>query len=246
MTVPRAVFLGCLLSVTLVFPSGKTRAADTAPPKAVVWIEPIVDSGGADQKMGDGETLARRFTKGFSVALESEAKERFAVRIASRSPALTGVRFVLRGGLSRVQGEENVPYVCIVRLFEESVSPDGKRKTRRLVGQWAGTARGLRDLTGNLSRDPRVHVLGLAGELSRRISNATLRRIDPAVPVTPPSPFANGEDAPAVLVLEGGMAAAPPTKVGSGPLTPVNGGTRGTRYKARARLLSSCPPVYGG
>ena len=41
---------------------------------------------------------------------------------------------------------------------------------RYLVGQWAGTARGLRDLTGNIGKDAGVSTLGLAGELASRIA----------------------------------------------------------------------------
>lgn len=234
MRVLRAAGIGCLLAAACTISCGIVQASDPVPPKAVVWIEPIADSGGADQKMGDGETLARRFTKGLRAALEGEAKERFEVRVVTKSalppvaaPDVPTVRFVLRGGLSRAQSEpesrDPPPYLCIVRLFQESIPVTGAKPTRRLIGQWAGTARGLRDLTGNLARDPRVHVLGLAGELSRRISIATLRFADPATAaVSPPavSPGGdNGNGPPAVLVLDGGTAAAPSVTLKPPPAT---------------------------
>lgn len=214
----------CVVAATFAVSSKPVGASESTVPsaapivpitaKAVVWIEPIGDSGGAGQKTGEDETLARRFTRGLRTALEGEAKERFEVRITPRPSAPMGtpeVRFVLRGGLSRVQDEEDQdaagdhPYLCIVRLFQESIPARGGKPTRRLVGQWAGTARGLRDLTGNLNRDPRVHILGLAGELSRRVSQTTLRKIEPSAPVPPPLPVSAGDtdSPPAVLVLEG-------------------------------------------
>lgn len=228
MRVLRVAWIGCLLAASCTIPQGIVQASDPVPPKAVIWIESIADSGGADQKMGDGDTLARRFTRGLRAALEGEAKERFDVRIAAHSvPASPpAVRFVLRGGLSRIQGmgaaSSDQPYLCIVRLFQESTTAVGAKPTRRLVGQWAGTARGLRDLTGNLARDPHVHVLGLAGELSRRISIATLRLADSvATTVLPPSPSLSGDNSPpAVLILEGGTA-APSTPPPSTPPPPT-------------------------
>ncbi len=204
-----AVYL-CVLSMV----SGAVRASEpTTTPKAIVWIEPIGDSGGAGQAKGDNETLARRFTRGLRTALEGEAKERFEVRITPRPASSVGpaVRFVLRGGLSRVQEEDapdsagDQPYLCIVRLFQETVSAADGKPTRRLIGQWAGTARGLRDLTGNLNRDPRVHILGLAGELSRRVIQTAWRKIEPSAPVSSPLRVSAGDtdSPPAVLMFEG-------------------------------------------
>jgi hypothetical protein len=221
MTLLRVAAVWYLLAAALVIPSGVTRAAEPVISKPVILLETMVDSGGAEQKMPGGETLARRFTGGLRAALEGAAGEHFTVRVSGRSesPVPSAVRFVLRGGLSRVQGEDEAspdqPYLCIVRLFQETFSADGSRKKRRLVGQWAGTARGLRDLTGNLSRDPRVHVLGLAGELSRRICMAVQRSLDSKTPVPQPAaPSLGGGDLPAVLILEGGPvlpAASHPT-----------------------------------
>ena len=225
----RVAWIACLFVSAFAIASPVAKADNPVPPKAVVWIEPIADSGGAGEKMSDNETLARRFTKGLRVALEGEARERFDVRIAARSvPASSpAVRFVLRGGLSRVQGVGEVssdqPFLCIVRLFREIPLTVGGKPTRRLVGQWAGTARGLRDLTGNLARDPRVHALGLAGELSRRITAAALRIATPTAAVTPPrapSPGSDNDGPPAVLVLEGGIAAALSPSPSSEP-TPI-------------------------
>ncbi|MES2461791.1 MAG: hypothetical protein V4671_14500 [Armatimonadota bacterium] len=211
MTLQRAAFVWCLFSAALLIPTGMTWAAEPVIPKPVILLEPIVDSGGVEQKMAGGETLARRFTGGLRAALEGESGERFTVRVSGRTDAAAPsvVRFVLRGGLSRVQGEDEAspdqPYLCIIRLFQETVSADGGRKKRRLVGQWAGTARGLRDLTGNLTRDPRVHVLGLAGEFAERISRAAQRSLDPRTPVRPPTAANPGAgELPAVLLLEGG------------------------------------------
>ena len=212
----RTAWVGGLLVSAFVISSPIAKADSPTVPKVAVWIEPIADSGGAGEKMSDGETLARRFTKGLRAALEGEARERFDVRIAARSdPAASPtVRFVLRGGLSRVQGvgeaSSDQPYLCIVRLFQETTPAVGAKTTRRLVGQWAGTARGLRDLTGNLARDPRVHALGLAGELSRRVTGVLMRMVDPSAKIVAPAPASGGDGPPAVLVLDGGATVPVP------------------------------------
>ncbi len=72
--------------------------------------------------------------------------------------------YALEGDLSYAAGatEESGRYLLVARLLR-----DGRPSA--LIGQWAGSAASLRYLTANLRNDPRVHTLGLIGEIGSRV-----------------------------------------------------------------------------
>ena len=102
-------------------------------------------------------------------------------------------RYTLEGDLTFANGadDQNARFLLVLRLFRE-VTP------RTLIGQWAGTADSLRSLTVNLRHDPRIHTLGLIGEMGTRIAaclnadtasvNAQWTRMLPQLSI-PSSPF---------------------------------------------------------
>lgn len=125
-----------------------------------VRVAPLKATGGAIGKGPDNKPIEERFTTALQKLLTESAKGKFGTNgTASNSD------FVVEGELSALQTAKNTAggYLCTVRLFQTGKSG------RRLVGQWAGTAKTVRDLTGNITKDKSISSLGLAGELATRI-----------------------------------------------------------------------------
>jgi hypothetical protein len=157
-----AVTVFCALPVRAQTPAAK-------PGLPTLHIGPLVNKGGAGVVDPDGTPLYTGFARALALALKAEGEAAplpFTVETPRAAPVkLAPVpRFRLEGELS-VSGTEG-PYLCVLRLVDTA----GKG---RVAAQWAGVAQTLRDLTGNLSRDSRVHSLGLAGEFARRVTGAT-------------------------------------------------------------------------
>lgn len=125
-------------------------------------LRPLRDAGGVDH------ALPARLTTALAQFLRDHGGQTLRVETAER-PASGGerdpaARYVLEGDLSFASGlgEDSGRYLLVVRLLREG-------RTHVLIGQWAGSASSLRSLTANLRRDPRVHTLGLIGEIGSRI-----------------------------------------------------------------------------
>lgn len=144
---------------TGVFHPRTVRAAE-APGGISVRIAPLKDAGGAIGAGPDGKPMEERFTQALQKLLAEYAKGRFSTAGGKDSD------FLVEGELSALQTTKNTPagYLCTVRLTQTT------RTGKRLIGQWAGTAKTIRDLTGNLTKDDRVSNLGLAGEFATRIA----------------------------------------------------------------------------
>ena len=134
----------------------RARAQETT-----LTVRPLRDGGGLERG------LNVRLTTALARFLTDHAAK--SVRVSSEnnsppSPKAVAARYTLEGDLTFTNGadEQNSRFLLVTRLFRETTP-------KVLVGQWAGTADSLRSLTVNLRRDPRVHALGLVGELGSRI-----------------------------------------------------------------------------
>ena len=150
---------------------GASRAVlGSTPPDASLVVAPLRDAGGlmGEEQMG----LPGRLSQAFGKYLSRVASGQFQVVPSSRE--MTGEtgdsrHYVLEGALSRLQTGSPLGegYLCVVRLLEVG-------NLRLLIGHWAATANTMRDLTGNLTCDPRVDPQGLVGELGRRVADAVV------------------------------------------------------------------------
>ncbi len=161
-----------ILAMGLFIGLGSAALADGAAPLAVV-VTPLRDAGGLSERGPDGRPLNLRYTDALFSYLSEPARGRLlVVRHASEVKAPAQV-FTLEGDLSHVESDDLAggPYLCTLRLFREASPehPDHAQQPRRIVNQWAGWARTLRHLTGNLNRDQRVDQEGLLGELGKRV-----------------------------------------------------------------------------
>jgi hypothetical protein len=157
------------LASGLAEPGRCSRAGDVPGPGITLFVKPLRDAGGLTQKGPDGRPLNVRYTAAIRSYLADMANGRFAVveRPGKGGEEPGALRLTLEGELSGTEadGPSGGSYLCSLRLFQEG-------KPRRLVAQWSGGAATLRDLTGNLRRDPRIHPQGLLGEMGTRILRA--------------------------------------------------------------------------
>lgn len=125
---------------------------------ASIAVQPLRDAGGAGEKGPDGASLNVRLTRGLEAYLGEAARGRLRLVPASAQPD-----FSAQGEISKPDTAPAGagPYLLVLRLFREG-------KSRQLIGQWAGVADTVRDLSGNILRDPRVDPNGLTGELCKR------------------------------------------------------------------------------
>jgi len=167
-------------------PSGGFAPVPVAP-VAPLWVSVTVrtmrDNGGLPTPIQGDAPLNVRLTKALTTFLRDSVPNRpFDVLTTGAKgqavPVAPVRRFTLEGDLTGAnlppQSRLGLPesdgsgYLCIARLYEEADKT--RRRRRRLIGQWAGTADTLRYLSGNLGRDTRVSPLGLVGEMGGRIA----------------------------------------------------------------------------
>jgi hypothetical protein len=142
-------------------------AAAQAPDTPILTINRLKYAGGPVEKGPDGRTLDARLTEALQQYLSEVAGNHFHVAGTSKSPR-SKVRLTLEGELSRVGpggSETEGSFLCVLRLYREG-------NPRLIIGQWAGTAQTLRELTGNIRQDKRFDKMGLMGELSKRVAAA--------------------------------------------------------------------------
>ncbi len=169
---PTVIMAWAMLGVVVAF-AASGRFASAA---VDVRIAPLKATGGAIGKGPDNKPIEERFTTALQKLLAESAKGRFGTSGTTKDSD-----FVVEGELSALQTAKNTAggYLCTVRLFQTGKSG------RRLVGQWAGTAKTVRDLTGNITKDKSISNLGLAGELASRIGAVVSASMGTAAGETP-------------------------------------------------------------
>ena len=157
----RAVCAGRLLLIG-VGGAGIGGAAFAAPP--LLTVKPLRDAGGTLPKANNEPPLNARYAQALRGRIKDEAKQALLVAGIDPESKAETTRYTVEGDLSRADGtsENTGAYLCVLRVYREG-------KSRRLLLQLAGTANTLRDLSGNLRRDPNVNVNGLAGAFAARI-----------------------------------------------------------------------------
>lgn len=152
-------FLGHSL-LTLLFALASLTAYGA--PGIALRVRPLRPAGGVERDLPARLTTAlTRFLHDHaetSLRIESPARPEQA---ATRDTLL---RYNLEGDLSYASGPNDAGgrYLLVARLTREG-------RPAALIGQWAGSADTLRYLTANLRNDPRVHTLGLIGEIGSRV-----------------------------------------------------------------------------
>jgi len=154
----RAVVWGTFALLLWLTSMGSAQAAPFS-----LRVRPLHDAGGliAHELPGRLTTALNRFLHDHAdPTLQVETTERFDQSTARKAT----VHYTLEGDLSYASGanEESGRYLLVARLLRDGRSP-------ALIGQWAGTSSSLRYLTANLRNDPRVHTLGLIGEIGSRV-----------------------------------------------------------------------------
>jgi len=129
-----------------------------------VTLRPIRDRGGIERG------LNIRLTQAFEKFLKEHSTFPFRVEVSEKRVNDTSFphsQYVLTGEISFSNGQSEAQgrYLLTVRLFRGD-------KTRRIIGQWAGTADSFRYLTANLRNAPHVHTYGLIGEMGSRVISA--------------------------------------------------------------------------
>ena len=152
---------GGLLILLLWLPSVFGRAA----PSVALRVRPLHAAGGEG---GVERELPTRLTTALGKFLRDHAEPTVHIEMANLSEQGAGhdvvLRYALEGDLSYASGldAESGRYLLVTRLIREG-------RPSALIGQWAGSASSLRSLTANLRSDPRVHTLGLIGEIGSRV-----------------------------------------------------------------------------
>ena len=152
-------FVGLLWSVAI---------AAQAAPLAALRVRPLHAAGGEG---GVERELPARLTTAMGKFLRDHADPALRIETAERAELSAGragvSRYTLEGDLSYASGPdaESGRYLLVARLTREGMPS-------ALIGQWAGSASSLRYLTANLRSDPRVHTLGLIGEIGSRVLTA--------------------------------------------------------------------------
>ena len=130
---------------------------------AVLRVRPLRDAGGEAVR-----ELPARLTTALTRFLRDHADPTLRIVTAERSEQegerAPAARYALEGELSYASGadEESGRYLLVARLVRAG-------RPSALIGQWAGSSSSLRCLTANLRNDPRVHTLGLIGEIGSRV-----------------------------------------------------------------------------
>jgi hypothetical protein len=136
-----------------------------AAPSATLRVRPLHAAGGEG---GVERELPMRLTTALRKFLRDHAEPTVHIEMANLSEQAAArevvARYALEGDLSYASGPdgESGRYLLVTRLIREG-------RPSALIGQWAGSASSLRYLTANLRRDPRVHPLGLIGEIGSRV-----------------------------------------------------------------------------
>lgn len=135
-----------------------------------VILRPLRDRGGIERG------LNKRLTQAFEKFLKEHSSFPFGVEVSEKKVEDVSVpasQYVLTGEVSFSSGQSEAQgrYLLTVRLFRGD-------KTRRIIGQWAGTANSFRYLTANLRNAPNVHTYGLIGEMGSRVISALKTDLD--------------------------------------------------------------------
>lgn len=149
-------------------------AGHASSPLAALRVRPLRAAGGEG---GVERELPARLTTALAHFLRDHADPWLKVETTDRSEqsaeTVPAVRYTLESDLSYASGpnEESGRYLLVTRLIRQG-------RPSALLGQWAGSASSLRYLTANLRGDPRVHTLGLVGEIGSRVLAAVAADAD--------------------------------------------------------------------
>ena len=123
----------------------------------VLQIPAFRDRGGLPRE-GRDRDQHKQFTRSLVLNCEREARGRFALQEANGAESV----YVLEGELSRTEtGKHEGAYLCIARLRE--------KQSKKIVAQWAGSAKNLRYLYSNLTNTLGLSEFGLVGELTKQV-----------------------------------------------------------------------------
>ena len=153
----------CMLTALLAWAASSPCHA--APPPITLNVRTLRAAGG---ESGVELKLPARLTAALTQFLRDHADASLRVETPDRAvqtgERLPATRYTLESDLSYAsgQGEESGRYLLVTRLIRQG-------RPSALICQWAGSASSLRYLTANLRNDPRVHTLGLIGEIGSRV-----------------------------------------------------------------------------
>ena len=160
-----AALLGTGLSARAAAQSGKPGVPDIS-----IRVETFKDMGGAEYKGPDSSPLTERLVSAMKYAIADAAKKDF--RVADPTDpnvvAKNATAFVVESEVTAIEvgaDPDHRPYMLVSRLYREG-------KARKLVAQFAGNARTLRDLTGNLGNQSGASNAGLIGGIGKEIVDA--------------------------------------------------------------------------